>query len=191
MSVWCDAQQAGEALRRKRPAGRVRLGADETVYKVKGEKVLVGFVVDGESRTLGFKVLFEVFEGDDGEAFKEWLEPYAEELGAEVLLTDDNDSSYSVAVAGLGVEHQLCVAHVRKYVAQRSKSIFEQARTEWAEGDERLDRLAEDLGLMKEDLVEELREEGSRWMGRLHRSYSWGCLLPNARERRRVALTGC
>ena len=42
------------------------------------------------------------------------LEPYAKELGAEVLLTEDNDSYYSVAAAGLGVEHQLCVAHVRK-----------------------------------------------------------------------------
>ena len=59
------------------------------------------------------------------------LEPYAKELGAEVLLTEDNDSYYSVAAAGLGVEHQLCVAHVRKYVAKRSKSILEQARAEW------------------------------------------------------------
>jgi hypothetical protein len=104
MSVWRDAQQAGEALRRKRPTGRVRvLGADETVYKVKGQKVVVGFVVDGESGgTLGFEVLFE----GDGEAFKGWLAPYAEKLGAEVLLSDDNDS-YGVAAAGLGVEHQL------------------------------------------------------------------------------------
>ncbi|ABG04830.1 hypothetical protein Rxyl_1880 [Rubrobacter xylanophilus DSM 9941] len=32
MSVWRDAQEAGEALRKRRPAGRVRvLGADETV----------------------------------------------------------------------------------------------------------------------------------------------------------------
>ena len=70
-SVWRDAQEAGEALRRKRPAGRVRLlGADETLYEVKGRKVLVGFVVDGESgKTLGFEVLFE----GDGEAFKEWF----------------------------------------------------------------------------------------------------------------------
>jgi transposase-like protein len=168
MSVWRDAQQAGEALRRKRPTGRVRvLGADETVYKVKGRKVVVGFVVDGESGgTLGFEVLFE----GDGEAFKGWLAPYAEKLGAEVLVSDDNDS-YGVAAAGLGVEHQLCVAHVRKYVAKRSKSIIEQARAEWGEGDERSDKLAEDLGLVK-DLLEQLREEGGARMGRLHRSYS-------------------
>ena len=51
MSVWRDAREAGEALRRKRPAaGGVRvLGADETAYKVKGHKVVVGFVVDAQS----------------------------------------------------------------------------------------------------------------------------------------------
>lgn len=107
MSVWRDAQEAGEALRRKRPAGRVRvLGADETVFKVKGEEVVVGFVVDGASgRTLGFEVLFE---GDAG-AFRRWLEPYARALGAEVLVSDDNDS-YGVAARGLGLEHQLCMS---------------------------------------------------------------------------------
>jgi transposase-like protein len=172
MSVWREAQEAGQALRRKRPAGRVRVlgGADETVYKLRGRKVVVGFVVDGVSgKTLGFRVLFE----GDGEAFKEWLGPYVEELGAEVLVSEDNDS-YSVAAAGLGVEHQLCVAHVRKYVAKRAKSIIEQAEKKRAEGegDERADRLAEDLGLVKK-LVEGLPEEGEKRMGRLHRSYSW------------------
>ena len=80
MSVWRDAQEAGEVLREKRPAGRVRiLGADETVFKVKGKEVVVGFVVDGSSgKTLGLEVLFE----GDGVAFRRWLEPYAKEMGA-------------------------------------------------------------------------------------------------------------
>ena len=67
VTVWRDAQEAGEALRRKRPAGRVRvLGADETVFEVKGREVVVGFVMDGvNGRTLGFEVLF----GGDGKAF--------------------------------------------------------------------------------------------------------------------------
>lgn len=113
MGVWRDAQEAGENLRKSRPVGEVRvasLGADETVFKVKGKEVVVGFVVDGQSgRTLGFEVLFE----GDGKAFRRWLEPYVKELGAEVLVSDDNDS-YGVAAAELGLSHQLCVAHVRK-----------------------------------------------------------------------------
>src|SRR5215212_8194774 len=101
MSVWRDAQEAGEALRESRPTGRARImAADETVFKVKGEEV-VGFVVDGESeKSLDFEVLFE----GDGRAFGEWLEPYAKEMGVEVLVSDDNDS-YGVAATELGLEH--------------------------------------------------------------------------------------
>ncbi len=60
-TVWRDAQEAGEALRRKRPSGNraVRvLGADETVFGNKGREAVVGFGVDGQNgRTLGFEVL--------------------------------------------------------------------------------------------------------------------------------------
>ena len=169
ITAWRDAQEAGEALRRKRPAGRVRiLGADETVFKVRGRKVVVGFVVDGQSgKTLGFEVLFE----GDGKAFKEWLEPYAKELGAEVLVTDDNDS-YSVAAAELGLSHQLCLAHVRKFLKRRSKSILEQAEREWGEEGEKYKKLEEDLKRLR-GLLEELPEEGERRIGGMHREYLW------------------
>lgn len=115
-SVWPDAQEAGEALREKRPAGKARvLGADETVFKLKGKEVVVGFVVDGVSgKTLGFEVLLE----GDGRAFREWLEPYATEMGAQVIISDDNDS-YGMAAAELGLSHQLCVAHVRASTSPR------------------------------------------------------------------------
>ncbi len=180
ITVWRDAQEAGEASRRSRPSGRVRvLGADETVFKVKGQEVVLGFVVDAVSgRTLGFEVLFE----GDGRAFREWLKPYAKELDAEVLISDDNDS-YALAATELGLSQQLCVAHVRKYVAKRSKSIYEQAEKEWDEQEEeeeqgggggKLKNLKEDLGRLKE-LVEELPEPegGEKEIGRLHRGYLW------------------
>jgi transposase-like protein len=171
MSVWRDAQEAGEALRKSRPAaaGRVRvMGADETVFKVKGKEVVVGFVVDGCSgKTLGFEVLFE----GDGQAFKEWLEPYAKELGAEVLLSDDNDS-YGIAATELRLEHQLCIAHLRKYVAKRADSILKQAEGEYDEGDKKLRKLEGDLKELKE-VLKELSEEGGGRLGRLHREYLW------------------
>lgn len=171
MSVWRDAQEAGQTLRGSRPpAGRVVrvMGADETVFSVKGEEVVVGFVVDENSgKTLGFEVLFE----GDGEAFRRWLEPYARELGAEVLISDDHHS-YGVASAGLGLSHQLCIAHVRKYVAKRSNSIVEQAEKEWGKQDKKLEKLKEDLKALK-GVLEELPEEGGRRIGRLHREYQW------------------
>jgi hypothetical protein len=65
------------------------MGADETVFGVKGKEVAVGFVVDARSgKTLGFEVLVE----GDGGAFRQWIEPYVEELGVGVLISDDNDS---------------------------------------------------------------------------------------------------
>lgn len=169
MSVWRDAQEAGEALREKRPAGRVRmLGADESVFKVRGKEVVVGFVFDGVSgETLGFEVLF----AGDGRAFREWLEPYAKEMGAEVIVSDDN-YSYGVAAAELGLSQQLCIAHVRKYVARRAGSILEQAEKEYDEQDEKLKKLAEDLEALK-GVLKELSEEGARQIRRLHRGYLW------------------
>jgi transposase-like protein len=171
ITVWRDAKEAGEALRRrKRPAGRVQvLGADETVFGIKGREVVVGFVVDAQSgRTLGFEVLFK----GDGKAFKEWLEPYAKELGAEVVVSDDNDS-YGVATAELSLSHQLCIAHVRKYLKRRSKSILEQAEGEWGSQDQKkYKKLEEDLKQLR-GLLEELPEEGGKWIGRMHREYLW------------------
>lgn len=169
MTAWRDAQEAGEALRRKRPGGEVRvLGADETVYKVKGEEVVVGFVTDAQTgRFLGFEVLVE----GDGEAFREWLEPYVTGYGAEVLVSDDN-ASYGAAARGLGLDHQICITHVRKYVARRSKSILGQAEEEYSENDGELSQLKEGLERV-EELVEELSESGGSEMGRLHQQYLW------------------
>jgi hypothetical protein len=142
--------------------------ADETVFKVKGKEVVVGFVVDGASgKTLGFEVLF----GGDGGAFRRWLEPYARARGAEVLLSDDNDS-YGVVAAELGLSQQLCVAHVRKYVTKRANSIYEQAEREYEDEDGKLEKLKEDLEMLK-GLLKELPEEGAHEIGRLHREYLW------------------
>jgi hypothetical protein len=107
--------------------------------------------------------------GGDGEAFREWLRPYMEELGVEVLVSDDNDS-YSVAAEQLLVDHQICITHVRKYVSRRSESILEQAEREWGDG-ERLHKLKRDPQRVRE-LVDELPEHGGR-MGSIHQQYSW------------------
>jgi len=171
ITVWRDAQEAGEALRKGcRPAGRVRvLGADETIFKLSRQEVVVGFVVDGQSgSTLGFEVHFE---GDGQASLEEWLKPYAEELGARVLVTDDNES-YGVAADGLGLAHQLCIAHLRKFVKRRSKSILEQAEGEWGYQEHTYEKLQVDLHRLKESL-EELAEEGGKQIGRMHREYLW------------------
>jgi hypothetical protein len=89
--------------------------------------------------------------------------------GAEVLVSDDNDS-YGVVAAELGLSQQLCIAHVRKYVARRADSILGQARREYDEQDEKRRKLAEDLEALK-GVLRELSEEGARQVERLHRGY--------------------
>lgn len=121
VTVWRDVQAAGLAVRqRPRATQAVRvLGADETVVRLRGQAVLLGFVVDGQTgETLGVEVLVE----RDAGSFVRWLRPYTEGLGVEVLVTDDL-ATYKPVAERLGVQHQVCVAHVRKNVTRRLKQL--------------------------------------------------------------------
>lgn len=121
MTVWRDVQELGQRVRfRPRPLGLITiLGADETVVKLKGKGLVVGFVTDPQSGELvGLDLLVE----KDNRAFLLWLKGYAEKLGIKGLLTDDL-ATYKPVVEELGVEHQVCLAHVRKNVARRLKGI--------------------------------------------------------------------
>jgi len=89
--------------------------------------------------------------------------------GSRSVISDGNDSYWA---AELGLSHQLCVAHACKHVAKRADSILEQAEKEWNEEDEKLEKLAEDLEVLK-GLFEELSEEGAHEIGWLHRGYMW------------------
>jgi hypothetical protein len=166
MSVWRDVQAVGVALRRRRPGGTVRvLGADETRYRVRGREVVVGFVVDGMGgQTLGVQLLWQ----GDASAFRAWLEPYARALGVEVLLSDEH-GSYGVVADELGLEHQLCLTHVRKAVTKRVRAIGEQAQAEWDDA-AALAQLAADLARVR-TLVRELPAAGADELGELQRRY--------------------
>lgn len=120
-SVHRDRLRAGALLQRRAlEAGQVRvLGADETGVRIRGRAQLVGFVVDGESgKTVGVDVLVK----QDGPAFRRWLERYTRELGVEVLVTDDLNT-YKPVSHQLGLAQQVCLAHVRKWVANRLRAI--------------------------------------------------------------------
>ena len=120
-SVHRDRLRAGALLQQKAAqADHVRvLGADETGVRIRGQAQLVGFVVDGESgKTIGVDVLVQ----QDGPAFRQWLRRYTETLGVEVLVTDDLNT-YKPVIQQLGLPQQVCLAHVRKWVANRLRSI--------------------------------------------------------------------
>ena len=122
MTSWRDVQEAGMAMRRRKPFRAAQLdvvGADETVVKVKGEKMVLGFVTNPESGEL---VGVDLLSEQDSEAFLNWLRSYVEGLGVKVLVSDDL-STYKPAVEQMGLEHQVCLAHVRKNVARRLSEI--------------------------------------------------------------------
>ncbi len=123
MTVWRDVQESGSSALGgwlSRARGRVRLmGADETVLKVGGKQAVAGFVTDAETGEL---VGMDVLVQRDREGFVRWLEGYVGRFGVEAVVTDDLNT-YKPAVEQLGVEHQLCIAHVRKWVWNRLRKI--------------------------------------------------------------------
>ena len=123
MSSWRDVQEAGVGAMRalgRRVSGRVEVvGVDETMLKLKGEKVVAGFAMDVASgRLLGIDLLME----RDSAGFIDWLKGYMEEFGVKALVSDDL-SAYKPVVEELGLEHQICLAHVRKNVSRRLDEI--------------------------------------------------------------------
>ena len=122
MSSWRDVQEAGAGAGRwvSRARRRVRvMGADETVVKLRGDKTVVGVVTDAET---GQIVGMDVLVNRDTEGFLDWLSGYVSELCVEAMVTDDL-ATYKPVVESLGVDHQVCIAHVRKNVANRLKEI--------------------------------------------------------------------
>ena len=107
---------------RKRPfsGGRARVkGAAETVVKVKGRRVVLGFVGDAQTGgTLGVEVLV----AQDAGSFLLWLKKIARMVGAEALVTDDL-STYKPVAEELEIKHQVCLTHVRKNVTKTLKRL--------------------------------------------------------------------
>jgi len=84
------------------------LGGDLTSVKCKGEWLPLGITVYPIS---GLALTIDALPAEDIKTLKEWIEPIATSVGAEVLVTDDADGFKTVADE-VGVQHQVCKAHV-------------------------------------------------------------------------------
>ncbi len=88
------------------------LGIDFTHVKVLGQDTIVAVA----SSILGGAPLdFEIIEGESAATITTWIRALAETVGAEVLVTDDADALKTVADE-LGLDHQICRAHVNRNV---------------------------------------------------------------------------
>ena len=71
--------------------------------------------MDAETgQVLGLDVLVE----RDSDGFMEWRGDFARDFGVEAMVADDLNT-YKPAVERLGIERQICIAHVRKRARNR------------------------------------------------------------------------
>ncbi len=84
------------------------LGADLTSVKCKGKWLPLGITVDPIT---GLALSIDALSAEDTQTLKEWIEPIAQRVGAQVLVSDDADGFKTIADE-IGVQHQVCKSHV-------------------------------------------------------------------------------
>ena len=159
VSSWRDIQRMGKGVRMRLPRGSARIvGVDETWVKVKGRSRPVGVVVDLGGRTLGIELTGEGFD------YKGWFQGMADELGVEVVVTDDS-SNYSLAIDEAGLTRQQCLVHMKRTLGRAKGRLRGSIRERYgglldqitaivrelpSDGGERLLRWSGDMGLPRE-----------------------------------------
>jgi DNA-directed RNA polymerase subunit RPC12/RpoP/transposase-like protein len=143
MSVWRDVQACAEALcqkRQLRPPLRV-LGLDGVYGRVAEQPHAVTVAVDpGSGRLIS---LAEIDE-HSVEQVVAWLKPWVEELGIQVLVTDDLNEAAQVAEQ-LGLQHQVCQFHLIRWVERTLRELQGELQSEWHWVVERLRLLVKEL----------------------------------------------
>lgn len=142
MSVWRDVQTWADSLRQHKPRAAMRvLGVDGVYGRVAGQPHAATVAVDpGSGRLI---TLAEIDE-HAVEQVVAWLRPWVEDLGIEVLVTDDL-SEYAQVAERLGVRHQICQFHVRRWVERALRELQGAIGTEWHGVLERLRHLVREL----------------------------------------------
>lgn len=164
MSIWRDVQQRAKQLERERHWKPVRVLGLDGLY-VRGwskiQPVLVAVDLgNGDPVTVGY------VDEKDPQAVKQFLEPLMQRLGVSVIVTDDL-FSFKVVADQLGLEHQVCQYHLRRWVGRTLHELKHTLPPEW-------------LGVIEETktLIKELPIEGDRRLLQLWRQ------IPETRQGR-------
>lgn len=169
MSVWRDLQEQAKLLKERRRWQGVRvLGVDGLYPLGRGKKRPVMVAVDlGNGQPVGVGYLDEA----NPQAVRRFLEPLVQRLGVSVVVTDDLASFRSVTPK-LGVEHQVCQFHVRRWVGRTLRELSGTVPKDW-------------LWVLNEikNLLAELPPEGSRRLFELWKQ------IPERRAGRDVPLS--
>jgi transposase-like protein len=148
MSVWRDLQEQANLLIQKRKWQKVRvLGLDGAYPLGWGKKQPVLIAVDLGN---GQPVAIAKVDESNPNAVRRFLEPLVQRLGVSVIVSDDL-ASFRVVADKLGLEHQVCQFHLRRWVGLTLHELRETLPEKF-------------LGVLDEvkTLLDELPPEGSR-----------------------------
>jgi transposase-like protein len=124
MSGWRDVQEAGKRLRQRLGKKKVKvIGVDGAWQQGQGMVVAVD---------MGTGHVLEVAQIDekDKEALEPWLQLLQEEYGVEVIVTDDL-GTYKGLADKLGLKHQVCQFHVRRWAGRALQQLEKALPAEW------------------------------------------------------------
>jgi transposase-like protein len=149
VTVWRDLQAQTQLLEKQRRWQPVRVlgldGAYVQGWDKRKHPVLVAVDLGrGQPVAIGY------VDEYNPQAVRRFLEPLVQRLGVSVIVTDDLASFRSVTEK-LGVEHQVCQFHVRRWVGRTLRELRETVPKDW-------------LWVLEEikSLLAELPPEGSR-----------------------------
>jgi transposase-like protein len=170
MSVWRDLQEQTDHLDKQRRWQPVRVlgldGAYVQGWDKRKHPVLVAVDL-GRSLPVAIGYIDEYHP----ETVRRFLQPLVQRLGVSVIVTDDLTTYYQVAEK-LGLEHQVCQFHVRRWVGRTLRELRETLPEDW-------------LWVLEEikSLLTELPPEGSRRLFELWKQ------IPQRRAARKGALS--
>jgi len=166
MSVWRDVQQCAATLRQTKPRPALRvLGVDGVYGRVAGQPYVATIAVDPGT---GHLITLAEVDEHSVEQVVAWLKPWVEELGIEVLVSDDL-AEYGHVAEQLGLQHQVCHFHLIRWVERAVRELQGELHVKWHGMLERLGQL-----------VRELPMTGS------HELFAFYEQVPTIRKRRRA-----
>jgi len=128
MSIWRDVQERARQMEEEGHWRPVRvLGLDGAYVRGWGETQPVLVAVDlgtGDPVTVGY------VDEKDPQAVRKFLEPLVQRLGISVVVTDDL-AAYRGVMDQLGLEHQICQFHVRRWVGRALHELEEKLPVEY------------------------------------------------------------
>jgi len=128
MSIWRDLQEQAKLWEQRRRWQGVRVLGMDGLYPLGwGKKQPVLVAVDlGNGQPVAVGHLDEA----NPQAVRRFLEPLVQRLGVSVIATDDL-VTYRKVAEKLGLEHQVCQFHMRRWVGRALRELSETVPKDW------------------------------------------------------------